>query len=144
MLLMSVFVLFAMQAEAATLVNNSNGTVTDKDTGLMWQKQDDGRQYNWHQAKGTVCRALKTGKYSDWRLPSKDELATIVDKSAPQSGPAIKTSFFPGTMKAGYWSSTTDAVKPDFAWLVDFAKGHIIPAVDKRNHWHVRCVRGGQ
>jgi hypothetical protein len=142
--LMFVSVVFVMQAEAATLVDNGNGTVTDKKTGLMWQKQGDARQYDWYQATWNVCKALRTGGYSDWRLPSKGELTTIVDKSAPQSGPTIKTSYFPGTMKAGYWSSTPDAGKPDFAWLVDFVKGYVIPAVDKRNHWHVRCVRGGR
>jgi hypothetical protein len=143
-LLMFVSVFFAMQAEAANLVDNGNGTITDRQTALMWQKQGDGRQYDWYQATGNVCKALRTGGYIDWRLPSKDELITIVDKSAPQSGPTIKTSYFPGTFKAGYWSSTSDAGKPDYAWLVDFVKGYVIPAVDKRNHWYVRCVRAGQ
>lgn len=155
MLLMFVSVLFAMQAEAAKLVNNGNGTVTDSSTGLMWQKCSVGQnndsacrgtasEFNWFQANGTACKALRTGGYSDWRLPSKDELVTIVDKSVPQSGPTIRTSYFPGTMKAGYWSSTADAGKPDVAWLVDFVKGYVIPAVNKKNHWYVRCVRAGQ
>jgi hypothetical protein len=153
-LLMFVSVLFAVQAEA-NLLDNGNGTVTDNNTGLIWQKCSNGQNndrvcsgtasvYNWYEATGDVCKALRTGGHSDWRLPSKNELATIVDRSAPQSGPTIKASYFPGTIKAGYWSSTADASKPDFAWLVDFVKGHVIPAVNKKNHWYVRCVRAGQ
>ena len=154
-LLMFVSVLFAMQAEAAKLVNNGNGTVTDKDTGLMWQKCSVGQnsdgacrgtasEFNWFQANGSACKAIRIGGYSDWRLPSKDELATIVDKSATQPGPTIRASYFPGTIKAGYWSSTPDDAKPDVAWLVDFTKGFVIPAVNKKNHWYVRCVRAGR
>jgi hypothetical protein len=153
-LLMLVSVLFAMKAEAK-LLDNNNGTVTDKNTGLMWQKCSAGQnndgacsgtagEYNWYEATGNVCKGLRTGGHSDWRLPSKSELVTIVDLSAPQSGPTINPSYFPGTIKAGYWSSTADASKPDLAWLVDFVKGYVIPAVNKKNHWYVRCVRTGQ
>ena len=152
---MLVSVLFAMQVEAAQLLDNGNGTVTDNNTRLMWQKCSAGQnsdrtcsgtasENNWLQATENVCTALRTGGHSDWRLPSKDELVTIVDQSAPQPGPTIKTSYFPNTIKAGYWSSTADASKPGGAWLVDFVKGYVIPAVNKKNHWYVRCVRAGQ
>ncbi len=33
-----------------SFTDNGNGTVTDNNTGLMWQKQDDGTDYNWYQA----------------------------------------------------------------------------------------------
>ncbi len=71
-------------------IDNGNGTVTDNNTGLMWQQQDDGNTYNWYQASGTydasynptsqdVCGELTTGSYTDWRLPAIKELISIVD-----------------------------------------------------------------
>ena len=136
--------------------DNGNGTVTDNNTGLMWQKEDDGLTYNWYKASGTydatynpssqdVCGALNLGSYSDWRLPSREELITIVDYGIPYYlGPTIDTTYFPNTSPGEYWSSTTSASNPIDAWLVDFEggvvwgihKGYLSP--------NVRCVRGEQ
>jgi len=88
--------------------DNGNGTVTDNNTGLMWQKEDDGAAYNWYQASGTfdatynpssqsVCGSLTLGGYSDWRLPAKKELMTIVNYGIPYPGPTIDTTYFPNT-----------------------------------------------
>jgi len=86
--------------------DNGNGTVTDNVTGFMWQKQDDGNVYNWYQATGTydatynpttqdVCSSLNLGGHSDWRLPSRKELITLVDYSIPWPGPATNITYFP-------------------------------------------------
>ena len=86
--------------------DNGNGTVTDNNTGLMWQKQDDGNRYNWYQASGTynaaynptsqdVCGSLTLGSHSDWRLPTKKELMSIVNYGIPPPGPMINDHLFP-------------------------------------------------
>jgi hypothetical protein len=73
-----------------SFTDNLDGTVTDNNTGLMWQQQDDGASYNWYQASGTydatydpssqnVCGALGLANYPDWRLPTKEELVSIVN-----------------------------------------------------------------
>ena len=103
-----------------SFTDNGNGTVTDNNTGLMWQQQDDGLTYNWYQASGTfdvtynpasqnVCSAISLGEHSDWRLPSERELFTIVDYGIPDPGPTIDTTYFPNTKLHWYWSSTDDA-----------------------------------
>lgn len=118
--------------------DNGNGTVSDNNTGLTWQKCSMGQTddelcsgtasaYNWYQASGTydatynpssenVCGALERGGYSDWRLPSKKELKSIVDYSIPYPDPTLDTAFFPNTITSFYWSSTTVANGPGFAW----------------------------
>jgi hypothetical protein len=129
--------------------DNGNGTVTDNNTGLMWQQQDDGNIYNWYQASGTydesynptsqdVCGDLTTGGYSDWRLPSNKELISIVDYSIPFPSPTINP-IFTNTKQSYYWSSTTYANDPGFAWYVDFY-GVDVYINDKSYNYYVRCV----
>ena len=138
-----------------SFTDNDNGTVTDNNTSLMWQKQDDGTTYNWYQASGTydatynpgstdVCGSLVLGGYSDWRLPTKKELMSIVDYSIPSPGPTINATYFPNTKSYYYWSSTTDAgYYPVFAWGVHFGNGSDFH-FGKNMGFYVRCVRGGQ
>ncbi|MBI4682211.1 MAG: DUF1566 domain-containing protein, partial [Nitrospirae bacterium] len=135
--------------------DNGNGTVTDNNTGLTWQKQDDGATHNWYQASGTyhasynpssqdVCGSLNLGGYSDWRLPAKKELITIVDYSIPYPGTTINTAYFPNTKSASYWSSTTFAYNPSLAWDIYFGWGFVGYSLGKDYGYYVRCVRGGQ
>lgn len=149
--------------DAAHIVNpmsytdNGNGTVTDNVTGLMWQKQDDGNQYNWYQATATydayynpssqsVCGVLSLGGYSDWRLPAVMELMSIVNYSIPSPGPTTNTTYFPDTKANGngYWSSTSVDNISSNAWGLDFSSG-IVGSLSKGiGSYYVRCVRGGQ
>ncbi len=98
-------------------VDNGNGTVTDRSSGLMWTKQDSGKAMKWEQALG-YCEALTTGGYDDWRLPDVKALQYIVDYGrSPDTtrsaaiDPLFRTSTI--TNEAGqedypfFWSSTT-------------------------------------
>ncbi len=62
-----------------------------RQTGLMWFK--DGKStmgaIPWKEAGG-FCSGLKFAGYSDWRLPSKEELTTIVDTR--NQSPALEKS----------------------------------------------------
>ena len=63
-------------------VDHRNGTVTDTKTGLMWTREDSyvhlGRYLNWEQSRSYVNK-LRTGGYSDWRLPTVAELKEIYE-----------------------------------------------------------------
>ncbi|MBI5675717.1 MAG: SBBP repeat-containing protein [Nitrospirae bacterium] len=134
--------------------DNGDGTVTDNNTGLMWQQDENPTTYNWYQASGTydatynplsqdVCGELTTGGYTDWRLPTKKELMSIVDYSIPSPVPTINTTYFPNANASYYWSSTTFASYPDYAWHVYFGNGYVL-SYGKYNFYDVRCVRGGE
>lgn len=94
--------------------DNDNGTVTDKATGLMWQKADDGQTRNWEEALA-YTDDLDLAGYNDWRLPNAKELQSIVDyEKAPDAsekskrGPAIDTRFFDISQDESYfWTNTT-------------------------------------
>lgn len=143
--------------------DNGNGTITDNNTGLVWQKCSVGQNndascsgtaatYNWYQASGTydvtynaatqnVCGSLVLSG-GGWRLPSKKELIGIVDYGITSSGATIQQSLFPNTISSYYWSSTTNAYNLDDVWYVFFLYGSVYYSY-KNDVNYVRCVRGG-
>jgi murein L,D-transpeptidase YcbB/YkuD len=60
----------------------ARGYWIDPSTGLMWPANDNGKDLAWHAA-ANYCRSLRFAGFSDWRLATIDELASLVDKSAP-------------------------------------------------------------
>jgi len=55
--------------------------------------------------------------YTDWRLPTLEELTSIEDYST--LSPAIDTDFFPNTQSAFYWSSSPYALNENYAWALN-------------------------
>lgn len=135
----------------ATLVShayhdNDDGSVTDKATGLTWQKCSRGVQ-NDASCSGTIggaewpealdyCNSLDLAGRS-WRLPNMNELKSLVDYSI--SNPAINSAFFPGLDAERYWSSTTSSADSNVAWTIRFDIGRTA-TVGKNNFSAVRCV----
>ena len=121
-----------------SLVDNGNGTVTDKRTGLMWQQ---GEQWMKWDSALSYCEGLSLGEHSDWRLPNIKELESLSDDT--RNMPAIDTAFFPNAHASGYRSSTTLASDSSLEWGVDFRYGYVGYGY-KYSSYYVRCVRGGQ
>jgi len=97
-------------------VDNGDGTVTDINTGLMWQQQT-GDIMSWNDAMLYCTEPL--ANYSDWRLPTKDELKTLTSNCWT---PTIDPAYFPNTFPDFYWSSTYDTDSGP-AWGVHFGIG---------------------
>ncbi len=100
-------------------VDNSDETVGDQATGLMWQKKDDGKARDWKGALG-YCQDLALAGHLDWRLPDAKELASIVDYSrSPQDEGGNSAAIDPvfgisqtkdpegGDFFPYFWTSTT-------------------------------------
>ncbi|MBI5185204.1 MAG: DUF1566 domain-containing protein [Nitrospinae bacterium] len=119
--------------------DNGDGTVTDNVTTLVWQQKDDAIGRTWDEA-GTYCGALSLGGYDDWRLPSINELESIVDSRARI--PSINAAYFPNANSSFYWSSTTVANFTSLAWYVYFYYGYINFNLESDSDY-VLCVRGG-
>jgi hypothetical protein len=50
-------------------IDNSDETITDRATGLMWQQADDGKSRDWEEAL-EYAEKLELAGHTDWRLPS--------------------------------------------------------------------------
>ena len=121
-------------------IDNGDGTVTDIDTGLMWQKDTAPDTYIWQQAL-SYCENLSFAGHNDWRLPNVNELQSLVDYN--RCFPSTNTDYFPNTAAYEYWSSTTIASNLYYAWVVNFGFGHVDYGY-KSHDGYVRAVRGGQ
>ena len=113
--------------------------VFDRETGLVWQRNTDDAVYDWDWAQN-VCYELEIGGRMGWRLPTIDELATLIDRTQspltlPQGHPFTNVKVF-------YWSSTT-YVGVSGAFRVELEQGivHGCPATINN---YVRAVRSGR
>lgn len=98
------------------------------------------RRYNWRQAQ-SYCERLIHAGYTDWRLPTKTELMSIVEEVEVTTGiPSINTIWFPHCQPFYYWTSTSYEYAEGIAWTVGFRVGDAI-GYSKANTYHVRCVR---
>ncbi len=113
-------------------VDNGDGTVTDKDTGLMWQKATAGRM-TWDAAM-SYPSGLSLGGHSGWRLPNMYELLNLY-RSPCKSLMEVVLSY--------YWSSTTYTFGTNVAWCVGFYDGDVDYG-SKSVSYYVRAVRAGQ
>ena len=107
---------------------------TDPSTGLTWASKDNGKDVNWHKATD-YCRNLRLAGYSDWRLPTIDELQAIYDKDVEVSGLAGKhgdvhlTWHVKGNLHltGSPWSSThridASGNVSGLVWYFDFVNG---------------------
>jgi hypothetical protein len=154
--------------KGATLayVDNGDGTITDVNTGLQWEKQssdgsvhDQSNTYTWDQAfSGHVASLNSAGGFAghtDWRVPNVRELQSIVNYQnvMPAVSPAFNTNCAASctvltcscTSPSGsveYWSSTTVAILTNAAWSVFFVDGVADPNGTTAT-FVVRGVRGG-
>jgi hypothetical protein len=144
-------------------LGEDQGIVEDIRTKLQWQRCSLGQtwtgatcagvatKYTWDEAQ----RLAPTG----WRLPTKDELASLVYCSSGEPAywkptdreecegafgrPTIWSAAFPNTPEWLFWSSSPHAGSSSGAWFVNFGDGYV-GYLYKHSQGCVRLVRGGQ
>ncbi len=130
--------------------DHGDGTVTDEATGLMWQKCSLGQsgssctgtalRFTWQAALAVANNNTGSG-YTDWRLPNKNELASLLEDAC--YNPAINETVFPATLSSVYWSSSPYAYNINYAWIVYSGSGSV-DYYNKSVSFYVRLVRGSQ
>ena len=155
-------------------VDNGDGTVTDSRTGLMWEEQTESctgeitcvnDRYLWstgdNNPDGTLYTTFLSGLngqslfggsencfagYCDWRIPTINELRSLVSMGPPNCASGPCTDMLGGTRNAPYWSSSSLASDAGSVWLVDFRDGSVFSASKDNGNApaEVRAVRGGR
>ena len=156
--------------------DNGDGTVTDHQTGLIWEQKVAGSgcphcvndSYTWSSSgsapdgtaftsflntlnggatgvgsctssDGTAATTAGFAGHCDWRLPTIQELNTILNCTFFA---CVDPAVFGPTQAGFYWSSLTFAGNPVKAWFMFMSAGS--PGInDKTNVNFVRAVRGG-
>jgi hypothetical protein len=121
---------------------NAGVVVTDQVTGLLWQ-QTDGGEMTWEHARD-YCAALTLAGKSGWRLPSNQELFSILNHN--NGKPAVDTHAFTRTEAEYWWSSDRRADDATRIWSVN-AGGGTGPhpkqetlSAGGTKRYHARCV----
>lgn len=129
----------------------AEGTITDTQTKKSWLRCPVGMSwsgstctgqsltYKWNDALEMVneYNAKKAGGRSNWRLPTVEELNTLVEKQCFK--PAINLEAFPYSPESGFWTdSSLEGVQPR-VWIVHFLHGQQYIA-NKKQDWRIRLI----
>jgi uncharacterized protein DUF1566 len=145
--------------------DNGDGTITDVNTGLQWEKLDDAggihdrdSVYTWanSQTRITQLNGANFAGHNDWRLPNVRELTSIVNYGS--SNPAVVTATFHNNCFGGcnnvtdcsctaflnHWTSTSLTNLPGSTFTVNFTDGTVnVFTKGGASQFAVRAVRGG-
>jgi len=131
------------------LSSYNNQAVFDSETGLVWEQSPSTSAFPWSTntlstTAPTHCNDLNVGNRKGWRLPTIQELASLVDGDpANTSNPRLPAGHpFSNVQSSVYWSATTHATDTSGAWGV-YSVGDVF-YYGKSNSGSAWCVRGGQ
>lgn len=146
-------------APTSRFQENGDGTVTDKESKLMWMRCSAGQAWalesgrcngeadrlSWSAAQSFASDVNRRGSFffNDWRVPQLRELATITERACVS--PRVNLAVFPGTEPREYWSATSRPGTRDesFAYALSFGAAGIAYRPKDEAH-RVRLVRTAQ
>ena len=133
--------------------DHGDGTVTDKESNLMWMRCAAGQTWSagtcageaspltWQSAQAAAQAINQRGAffYSDWRLPQIPELASIAERQC--QNPRINLTIFPHTPAALFWTATSRQTAGEaFAFVLSFGPDGVNYEPKEAKH-DVRLVR---
>ena len=138
-----------------SFVDNGDGTVTDKVTMLIWQKGGSRSEMSFFSAGKYVeeLNSRRFGGHGDWRLPTMEELCSLLEETANPSGKFVDELFDPAqdicwsADENRTYSGTRGPMPIKAAFVVDFSRGEIAVGMTERfissyeSRYYVRAVR---
>ena len=131
----------SLRAASFFSVDYANGTITDRRTGLVWQRSITSELLDWNEAD-TYCSNLNFAEHGDWRVPEIYEYESLIT----QRRPTIKKVFKNYSVRQ--WTKTNHPMLFNTAMTVQFEyfvkhQGFIPQSGSARKSaiHYVRCVR---
>jgi hypothetical protein len=140
------------------LSNMNSNAVLDRETGLVWERSPVAPcvsvifctvltpgTFTWFAAQ-LQCNTVAIGNRSGWRLPTFQELQSLVDRDPANTGlPRLPPGHpFVGVQPSLYWSATSSTQNPVLALTADMSGGTGLTSLSKSSSSNfVWCVRGG-
>jgi hypothetical protein len=123
------------------LIEN-NTIIFDHASGLMWQRSGSPKiAYQKSSSWLSSLREQNFGNYSDWRLPTVEEILTLLEDRKQESGLFLNLIF--DSLQKIIW--TADAKNATQAWAVFFTNGHCyysdIHQMFPASFYYLRAVR---
>lgn len=137
-------------------VKKSDGGIRDKDNSYSWLRGINGKHKgvrNGGRCEGSIncdtssyVHAINEHKlcgYTDWRLPTREELETLVEYNSNPKEATINNTYFPEAVPSWYWTASENSQSENYAWYVLFRNGIALNDLKERPK-HIRLVRGNQ
>ena len=124
-----------MQDQLQYFFESGDMTVTDSVTGLIWQRTQVASKI-WQQAL-EYCENLDYAGYDDWRLPNRNELASLLNHNRSTS----PYSDFPNMPSSAYFWSSSSSSNGGNAWRVCFKDGDVNSYDKSSYNFYIKCVR---
>jgi hypothetical protein len=152
------FAAFSVLAIAASASQGANRFVVSADgmevrdsaTKLVWRRCAEGlsaptctgklSRFKFAAAKADAERVAKSDGKA-WRVPTKDELVSLLDKTVKKK-PLINVQAFPKTPSELFWATRAGTDDDLNAWLVSFATGKVSGNTGQKA-FPLRLVRDG-
>jgi hypothetical protein len=119
-------------------IDCGDGTTIASDKTLCWQKNSQISVSNW-DAANNYCENLNLSDKDDWRLPTVQELANVIETN--KTGLKINEELFPNTFEKNYWSSSVYNNNPNMHWFAHFSTGFQGYGYNYNSGYAVRCIR---
>lgn len=139
------------QAHGRFAVSADGQQVTDSSNGLVWRRCAEGMTWNGRLCAGKPLRVKLAGAKAAaraaaadgkaWRLPTRDELRTLVDAKAKKK-PRIDATAFPNTPALSFWATREGTDDNLNAWLINFSNGRTYANLGQAK-FPIRLVRAG-
>jgi Protein of unknown function (DUF1566)/Divergent InlB B-repeat domain len=127
-------------------IDHDDGTVTDTQTGLMWKRAAEGQEWRDSEVVGggdvfdkqSEAKIRRTfAGYNDWRIPTVDELISLVRPDNGEGAPTIDVQVFPNTPRKFFATNNRSYLR------IEFRFGSTRPG-DPSSFSCVRLVRAGK
>jgi hypothetical protein len=135
-------------AEGRFNVSADGQEAIDSTTHLVWRRCAEGMRWDGKACAGKLMKYDYRGAKraaaaagNGWRLPTRDELVALVDRSQKKK-PRIDGAAFPKTPSTGFWATRPGSDDDLNAWLVNFGSGRVLANLGQAK-FPLRLVRAG-